>query len=133
MRFFIAISLLSFLGGCTANFTGEWVEKGVTGPNGTQMSPSGERRMALSFDPISGVRYGRIDEAAQVVDNVSVRSGEYFVYDGWNKAEFGSMVATVNGDQMVAGVTGGEKHEFNRVHGPSIFPPLVEVPSLTEK
>ena len=119
--------------GCTAGFTGEWVEQGVPGPNGTPISATGERRMALSFDPVSGMRYGRLNETAGKVDNISVQSDQYFVFDGWRSAEFGSMIATVDGDHMTAGITGGEKREFTRVHGPSIFPPLVELPSFTEK
>ena len=132
MRLFgICVALLCT--GCTAGFTGEWVEQGVPGPNGSMISATGERRMALSFDPVSGMRYGRMNETANVVDNVSLRSDEYFVMDGWRTAQFGSMVATVDGDHMTAGITGGEKREFTRVHGPSIFPPLVELPSFIEK
>src|SRR4051812_37275996 len=108
--------VLMLCGGCTAGFNGEWGEKGVSGPYGKDISPTGDRRMALSFDPISGVRYGRMNETAGVVDNSSVASGQYFVFDGWNKAQFGSMLATVNGDRMIAGITGGEKREFTRVH-----------------
>src|SRR5580704_13875629 len=86
---------LLFAGGCTAGFAGEWVEKGVPGPSGKLVSPTGERRMALSFDPVSGMRHGRFDESRDVVDNGSVQSDEYFVYDGWSRAQFGSMVAKV--------------------------------------
>jgi len=125
--------LMFLVGGCTAAFTGEWVEQGVPGPAGKMISPTGERRMALSFDPVSGVRYGRFNDDVGVVDNVTVQSGEYFVFDGWNKAQFGSMVAKVDGDHMQAGITGGEQRKFTRVHGPSVFPPLVELPSFTEK
>ncbi len=129
----VAVGFLLLAGGCTANFTGEWVEDGVPGPNGKMISPTGERRMALSFDPVSGVRYGRYNEEVGVVDNVTVQSGEYFVLDGWNKAQFGSMVAKSNGEHLEAGITGGEQRKFTKVHGPSIFPPLVELPSFTEK
>src|SRR4051794_17573516 len=130
----LALSCITlFLGGCTAGFTGEWVEQGVPGPNGTPISATGERRLALSFDPISGMRYGRVNESVGVVDNNSVRSDQYFVYDGWSKAQFGSMIAKVSGDEMEAGISGGEKRKFTRVHGPSIFPPLVEIPSFTGK
>jgi hypothetical protein len=126
--------LLAFLGtGCTAAFTGEWVEQGVPGPNGTMISPTGERRLALSFDPVSGVRYGRYNEEVGAVDNITVQSGQFFVLDGWNKAQFGSMVAKSDGEHMQAGITGGEQRKFTKVHGPSIFPPLVELPSFTEK
>jgi len=131
-----ALFLASFLcicGGCTAAFTGEWVEDGTAGPNGKTISPTGERRMALSFDPVSGVRYGRYNEDVGVVDNVTVQSGEYFVMDGWNKGQFGSMIAKVDGEHMQAGITGGPQRKFTRVHGPSIFPPFVELPSFTEK
>jgi hypothetical protein len=133
MRSALLISLMLLSGGCTANFTGEWVEQGVPGPDGKMISPTGERRMALSFDPVSGVRYGRYNEEVGAVDNVTVQSGEYFVLDGWNKAQFGSMVAKADGEHMQAGITGGEQRKFTRVHGPSIFPPLVELPSFTEK
>jgi hypothetical protein len=129
----VSMLALTAAGGCTAGFTGEWLEEGVSGPDGRQISPTGDRRVALSFDPVSGVRYGRYNERVGVVDNVSSASGEYFVFDGWNKAQFGSLIARVDGDRMSAAITGGQERIFHRVHGPSIFPPLVELPSFTEK
>ena len=128
-----ACGMFLLVGGCTAGFTGEWLEQGAPGPNGATISPTGERRMALSFDPVSGMRFGRFNESVKVVDDVSVQSDSYFVFDGWHAAQFGSMVARVEGDQMTAGITGGPERKFTRVHGPSIFPPLVQLPSFTEK
>jgi hypothetical protein len=132
LRYLFAFGFL-LATGCTANFTGEWLEQGVPGPSGNAISPTGERRLALSFDPLSGVRYGRYNEQVHVVDNVSVQSDQYFVFDDWKAAQFGSMVARVEGDTMHAGITGGVERKFTRVHGPSIFPPLVELPSFMEK
>jgi hypothetical protein len=125
-----ALILLS--GGCTAGFTGQWLEDGVQSADGTTLSPTGEKRMALNFDPVSTVWVGRYSERGKVVDNGSVQSDQYSVYDGWSSAHFGSMIAHVNGDHMEANVGGGVQRHFTRVKGTSIFPPTVEIPPFNE-
>ena len=130
---FAATLLMLFSTGCTANFTGQWLEEGVRNPDGALVSVTGERRMALDFDPVSGVRVGRYSETIGAVDNTTVQSDQYFVLDGWSKAQFGSMLAKVEGGQMTAMVAGATPRTFRRVSGPSIFPPIVELPSFTGK
>src|SRR3954462_13619752 len=103
----IACALMLFGTGCTAAFTGEWLEEGVRAPDGKTISPTGDRRVAFSFDPVSGVRYGRYNERVGVGDDVSTGSGAFFVCDGCNKAQVGSVRAKVDGDRMSAGITGG--------------------------
>src|SRR6476660_5527652 len=102
--FICAMPLLA--AGCTANFCGEWLEDGVKAPDGKIESVTGERRLALDFDPVSGMRHGRYDEQRGVVDNGTEQTDHYFVHDAWNKAQFGSMIARVDGEVMHAGIMG---------------------------
>jgi hypothetical protein len=126
-------AFLMLSGGCTANFNGQWLEEPVPGPNGQTLSSTGERRIALEFDPISGMRWGRYDEKIGLVDCTTVRSSSYAVFDGWNTAQFGSMNAKVEGDHMTANILGGVERHFVRLPGKDIFPPMVQLPSLTEQ
>jgi hypothetical protein len=45
-------------------------------------------------------------------------------------AQFGSMIARVNGNHLVTYVGAEEGRRFVRYKGPSIFPPRVWIPSL---
>ena len=88
--------------------------------------------MALNFDPVSTVWFGRYSERGDVVDNTSVESDNYFVFDGCKAAQFGSSVARIDGDHMDASVSGGVERHFTRVKGHDIFPPTVQIPALNE-
>src|SRR4051812_2450027 len=99
MRWMGLLVALSFFTGCASKFDGEWVEDRVPGQGGSIIS--GEPRMAVSFEPPSLVRVGLIVEEVNVVDSKSVQQAGYFLFEGWDKAQFGSMVAKVEGDEMV--------------------------------
>jgi hypothetical protein len=129
---FLICGGLMLIGGCTSNFSGQWLEEGVPGPNGQLVSATGEKRIALEFDPVSGMRWGRFDERTGQVDNGSWQSDNYYVLDGWTTAQFGSMNAKVEGDRMTAGIVDGTERHFRRLPGKDIFPPLVQMPSFTE-
>ena len=131
LLFICAIPLLTT--GCTANFCGQWLEEPVKAADGRISSNVGERRIALEFDAISGMRWGRYDEHIGIVDCGTVQSDSYVVFDGWNQAQFGSMNAKVEGDRMTCGIMGGEERHFRRLPGKDIFPPMVKIPSLTEQ
>ena len=133
LRISLLLTLCGLMTGCTANFNGQWLEEPVAGPNGQVLSATGERRIAMEFDPISGMRWGRYDERIGVVDSGTVQSSHYYVLDGWTQAQFGSINAKVEGDHMTAGILGGVEHHFRRLPGKDIFPPMVQIPSLTEQ
>jgi hypothetical protein len=132
MKLVLICLLLPLLSGCTAGFAGQWLEDGVKTADGSTLSPTGEKRMALNFDPVSTVWFGRYSERGQVVDEGSVQSAQYFVHDGWHAAQFGSTIARVNGDHMDANVNGGVERHFTRVKGVDIFPPTVQLPPFNE-
>jgi len=120
MRLLCLSLALSLFTGCVSKFDGEWVENRV--PSDGESIISGEPRMAISFEGPSLVRMGLVVEEMQVVDENSVQQSGYFLFDGWDKAQFGHMQAKVQGDEMVA-VTGRTERRFVRVKGKSIFPP----------
>ena len=116
--------LLLLVVGCAARFDGEWVETRTPGHG--QSVTSGEPRMAISFCPPSLVRVGLVVEKMDVVDANSVQEAGYFLFDGWEKAQLGSMVAKVDGkNDMVTVISGGTERKFTRVKGKSIFPPRI--------
>lgn len=118
--------------GCQETFTGEWVEDGIAGPHGWEPSPTGGRREALQFDGISTVRIGALSGWAKVVDNQTVQSDQYFVFDAGRSAQFGALVARFeDGKMVVASADGTTKRVFVRQNGASIFPPYIQLPRLT--
>lgn len=110
--------------GCASKFDGEWVEVRA---QEHQTIATNEPRMAINFCPPSMVRVGLVVEKMDVVDGNSVQEAAYFLFDGWTKAQFGTMVARVEGDEMVTINAGGTERRFKRVKGKSVFPPRVQM------
>jgi hypothetical protein len=122
MRLAFVSLLILFATGCSTPFVGEWLE---------EAAPPGQKRMALKFEPPATVRYGSFNGIENVVDAQTEQSSEYFLYEGDHKAQFGSMIAHVEGDHLYATQSDHVEHVFDRIHGPSIFPPAVTVPDLS--
>jgi hypothetical protein len=122
MRLTILSLLIVLAGGCASQFDGEWVE---------ETPIPGERPMALKFEPPATIRYGSYNSVEHVVDALSEQSNEYFLFDGNQKAQFGSMIAHVEGDHLFATQSDHTEHRFDRVHGKSIFPPDATLPDLS--
>lgn len=122
--------LMLLAGGCAPTFSGQWLEEART-PRPGDIKDRDYVRMALDFDPISSVRVGIYNEAAGVVDEESVQMDQYLVYDGGRTAQFGAGTARLEGDHLSANVAGVSR-KFDRVRGPSIFPPIVKLPSLID-
>jgi hypothetical protein len=114
--------------GC-AKFDGEWLEVGRIEADGT-VTPSEGRRWAVKFSPPSLVQNGIYLAEMDVVDANTVQSEQYFLYDGWTVAHFGSVVARYDGEYLIAAVSGGQSRKLARVKGKSIFPPRVRIPEL---
>jgi hypothetical protein len=112
-----------FATGCATPFQGEWLE---------ESAPAGQRLMALKFEAPATVRYGSYNSLERVVDAQSEQSSEYFLFEGDHKAQFGSMVAHVEDNYLFATMGDHTEHRFDKVHGPSIFPPDVTVPDLSK-
>jgi len=124
-------ALMCIATGCTTNkFAGEWIEQGRYNHAGEYIKTEGPRRMALKFEPISTIRAGAYVDAARVVDMQAVTNDTYVVMQDGTVAQFGSMIARVNGDHMMTYVGAEQGREFVRYHGPSVFPPRVWIPSL---
>ena len=135
MRFLLmicALPLICVATGCASSgFSGEWLEDPAkVGPNCSLDSPTNEHRLALKFAAPSTVWYGPYIDQIGVVDAKAVQSDSYFLFDGWDKAQFGSMKAKIDGDHMVATIDGDTERYFTRVHGKDIFPPPVTLPEL---
>ena len=131
MRSIVMLSAMLMLVGCS-KFDGEWLEDGVMHPDGYLVSSTGERRMAVKFDVPSTVRTGLYVQRTGVVDAKSVQTDNYFLFDGFNAAQFGGMTAKIDGDHLLANVPLGPVHRFSRVPGHSIFPPPVLFPELVK-
>jgi hypothetical protein len=128
----LVCSLVLFVAtGCASRFTGEWLEEGQLNPQGQVVPPTRERLMALQFGPLSAVRIGAYINDAKVVDAETVQSGQYVVFAGQNKAQFGAMIAEIQDDHLVVTVQGEPQRQFAKVHGKSIFPPVVRPPQLS--
>ena len=56
--------------------------------------PARERLMALQFGPLSSVRIGAYMVNAKIVDAETVQSGQYVVFEGSDKAQFGAMIGS---------------------------------------
>ena len=124
--------LLLLAGGCGSRFAGEWVEEGSYGKDGTFQEATGQRRLALKFDPPATVRYGAFVQRAGVVDQQSVQEDTYITLQDRKVAEFGSMIARVDRGRLIATIGGDVVTRFQRVTGKSVFPPQVYLPSLAQ-
>jgi len=118
-------------GGCS-QFAGQWVEEGTLGPNGELRPPEGARRMALEFHPPGLVRVGQYIDRSGVVDAESVQSDQYTLFDGNRSAQFGAIIARLEGGRLIAhsGGVGEPERRYVRVHGRSVFPPRVTLEAL---
>ena len=122
--------MLAALVGCAPTFAGEWLERPLSDAGPVDDALLGFRRAAFQFDPISTVRYGAFNEANGIVDASTVASDQYFLFDGGKTAQFGQIMARLEGNTLIASVSGGRERHFSRVNGKSIFPPLVVLPQM---
>jgi hypothetical protein len=118
--------LLVLATGCASKFTGEWLERADDGPP----LISSERRMALKFDLPSTIRYGAYLNCSNVVDHQSMQSDQYVLMQNDKVAQSGAMTMRIEGEDLVACIGGDVVKRFQRVHGPSIFPPPFKIPEL---
>jgi hypothetical protein len=133
MRNLIVVScLLLFAGGCGSRFAGEWVEEGSYDEKGVFKESTGQRRIALRFEPPATVRYGALVSRAGVVDQQSVQTDTYLTMQGRTVAEFGSVIARVDRGRLLATIGGDYVMRFERVRGKRVFPPAVYLPSLAK-
>ena len=65
-----------------------------------------------------------------VVDAQVTSADTYFMMHNGNVAQFGATIAKVNGNRLTTYVGAEESRQFVRIHGPSVFPPQVVIPSL---
>ncbi|HEY7089782.1 MAG TPA: hypothetical protein VH518_16920, partial [Tepidisphaeraceae bacterium] len=79
------------------NFSGEWLEDKAVTEQTNPVAAEALPRMALQFDPVSTVRSGWYWDRSGVVDNESVQSTSYFTFDGNRAAQFGAMIARMEG------------------------------------
>jgi hypothetical protein len=128
----LLITALLFLStGCASKFTGEWLEEGQLTEQGEIVPPQRERLWALQFGPLSAVRIGAYLSNAKIVDAETVQSAQYVVFDGDQRAQFGALIAEVQDNHLVVTMQGEPQRRFVKVHGKSIFPPLVRPPQLS--
>jgi hypothetical protein len=116
--------------GCNT-FSGEWLEVNQEKFGGPAMTDDDTHRIALQFDPVSTVRSGFYSERMGMVDDTSVQADTYFLLDGWQRAQFGTVIAVMHGDRLTAQIGNRPPREFARVYGKSIFPPLVRWPQYS--
>jgi hypothetical protein len=124
--------LLLLAGGCGSRFAGEWVEEGSYNKEGVFQEATGQRRLALRFEPPSTVRYGTLVARAGVVDHQSMQVDTYMTLQNREVAEFGSVIARVDRGRLVATIGGDIVTRFERVRGKSVFPPVAVLPSLAQ-
>jgi len=124
--------LLCLSTGCVSRFTGEWLEEGKITSTGEIEPPARERLMALQFGPLSSVRIGAYLVDAKIVDAETVQSGQYVTFAGDDKAQFGAMIAQLEDNHLVMTLQGEPQRRFAKVHGKSIFPPIVRPPQLSK-
>ncbi|MGB7158566.1 MAG: hypothetical protein WBD40_10905 [Tepidisphaeraceae bacterium] len=124
--------LLGLAGGCGSRFAGEWVEEGSYDQQGVFREATGQRRLALKFEPPSTVRYGTLVHRAGAVDHQSVQMDTYMTLQNREVAEFGSVIARVDRGRLVATIGGDIVTVFARVRGKSVFPPAAVLPSLAK-
>lgn len=117
-------------GGCGSRFAGEWVQESIARHDGTLDPVRGERRMALQFIPPSTVRMGMYVDSSGVVEDETVASSDYQTIQDRSVAEFGAFTARVENGELIAYLGGEETWRFRRLHGKSVFPPLVKLPQF---
>ena len=117
--------------GCS-RFAGEWIEEGSYGPDGVFKEATGQRRLALRFDPPATVRYGAFVNRGGVVDHQSVQTDTYLTMQGRRVAQFGSITARVDRGRLIATIGGDVVTRFERVRGKRVFPPAMVLPSLAK-
>ena len=125
-----ALVLLPLAGGCSSQFAGEWVQESVRLRDGTLAAVEGERRTAFQFTPPSTVRLGTYSDVSGVVEEGTVSMSDYQTIQNRTVAEFGVYTARVEDGQLIAYIGGREQGRFRRLQGPSVFPPIVKLPSL---
>src|SRR4051812_50224819 len=109
----LLITCLLFVAtGCASRFTGEWLEEGQLTPAGEVDPPARERLMALQFGPLSSVRIGAYLVNAKIVDAETVQSGQYVVFEGSDKAQFGAMIAELQDNHLVMTIQGERQRRF---------------------
>ena len=124
--------LLLPAGGCGSKFAGEWIEEGSFDEDGVFQEATGQRRLALRFDPPATVRYGAFVQRGGVVDHQSVQTDTYLTMQNRSVAQFGSMIARVDRGRLIATISGDVVTRFERVRGKRVFPPAVVLPSLAK-
>ena len=128
-----ALLLLPLAGaGCGSRFAGEWVQESAVLPDGTLAPVSGERRVALRFDPPTSVRVGMYLDAAGVVEAGTVALSEYQTLQNRSVAQFGAYTARVEEGQLVTYIGGEEAGRFRRMRGRSVFPSRIQLPHLAQ-
>lgn len=125
-----ACVLVPFAGGCGSKFAGEWVQESAMARNGTLAPVTGQRRLALQFTPPSSVRVGMYIDAANAVEPDTVASTDYQTIQDRSVAQFGAYTARVENGELVAWVGSEQLGRFRRLHGESVFPPLVKLPQF---
>jgi hypothetical protein len=126
MKFVVLGLLAVLLTGCASKFTGEWLERTDDGPP----LISSERRMALKFDLPLTIRYGAYLNCADIVDGESMQSDQYVLIQNDRVAQSGAITMRIEGEDLIACIGGDVVKRFQRVHGPSIFPPPFKIPEL---
>ncbi len=124
--------LLLFTATGCSRFAGEWIEEGSYGPDGVFKEATGQRRLALRFDPPATVRYGALVTRVGVVDQQSVQTDAYLTMQNRRVAQFGSIIARVDRGRLMATIGGDVVTRFERVRGKRVFPPAVSLPSLAK-
>jgi hypothetical protein len=97
---------------------------------GTLAPVAGNRRLALQFIPPSTVRVGMYIDAANAIEPETVASTDYQTIQDRSVAQFGSYTARVENGELVAWVGSEQLGRFRRLHGQSVFPPLVKLPQF---
>ena len=121
-----SLLVLVLLTGCASKITGEWLERADDGPP----LISSERRMALKFDLPSTIRYGAYLNCSNIVDGESMQSDQYVLMQNDKVAQSGAITMRIEGEDLIACIGGDVIKRFQRVHGPSIFPPPFKIPEL---
>ncbi len=111
------VLMLMLTGGCGSRFAGEWVEEGSYDEEGIYHEASGQRRLALKFEPPATVRYGTLVHRVGTVDHQSVQTDTYMTLQNREVAEFGSVIARVDRGRLVATIGGDIVTRFARVRG----------------
>jgi hypothetical protein len=127
----LAMLMTSLLAGGCNTFSGEWLEVASSHQADYPAPVDDTYRIALQFDPVSTVRSGFYSEKMGVVDDKSVQADTYFLFDGWRRAQFGAVIASLHGDRLTAVIGNRPPREFTRVKGKSIFPPHVKWPQYS--